>query len=266
MLSKPSNTTIMNAHNLDYMATYENLRANKSIGSLAASEKGLIMCKVRKPRASVQISNKGKINVYYSSHKDRKEVVELLQELIVCDKISIEFDIPRKLAAVQEGIEVNLADLIESEFPDDLNPYKYISPTNPPKTYEALTKRLFECFQDLQEKNGQNVANQKIMYSMWWIVSFVTEVSESNYEEECDRLTSELTSALQGNPYDFRICEKGRIGEGLSLRYVLKWCPIDGPLNGPHYPDNWELAELELFSEIYPDSDPSDIYDSMYDF
>src|SRR5215813_4049881 len=112
----------MNAHNIDYRRTYENLRSNKSIGSLSTSEKGLITCEVRKPKVSVQISSKGKVNLYYSSHKDLKEVVELLQELIVCDKISTESDIPRKLAAVQEGIDVNLADLIESEFPDDLNP------------------------------------------------------------------------------------------------------------------------------------------------
>jgi hypothetical protein len=189
-----------------------------------------------------------------------------LQELIVCDKISIEFDLLRKLAAVQEGIEVNLADLVESEFPDDLNPYKYISPTNPPKTYEALTKGLFKSINDLQEKHEQNVANQKIMNSMWWIVSFVTQVPGSNYEEKCDRLRSKLTSALQKSPYDFRKCEEDRDGEGLSLRYVFKWCPIDGPLDGPPYPKRWELAELELFSEIYPDSDPSDIYDNIYDF
>jgi len=132
----------MNAYNLDYMATYKNLRSNKSIGSLATSEKGLITFEVRKPKVSVQISNKGKVNVYYGSHKDLKEVVELLQELIVCDKISIEIDIPRKLAAVQEGIEVNLANLIESEYPDDSNSYKYINPTNPPKTYEALANEL----------------------------------------------------------------------------------------------------------------------------
>jgi hypothetical protein len=119
----------------------------------------------------------------------------------------------------------------------------------------------FLCIQNLQEKNQSNVAYQKIMYSMWWIVSFVTEVSESNYEEECDRFTSELTSALQESPCDFRKCEEERDGERLSLRYVFKWCPIDGPLYGPPYPDHWELAELELLSEIYPDSDSSDIYD-----
>ena len=93
----------MNAYNLDYMATYKNLRSNKSIGSLATSEKGLITFEVRKPKVSVQISNKGKVNVYYSSHKDLKEVVELLQELIVCDKISIEIDIPRSLQLYRKG-------------------------------------------------------------------------------------------------------------------------------------------------------------------
>ena len=92
----------MYAHNFDYKGTYNNLRLNTNIGSLTTSEKGLITCKVRKPEVSVQISNKGKINVYYGSYKDLEEAIELLRELIVCDNISMESDIPRKLAAVQE--------------------------------------------------------------------------------------------------------------------------------------------------------------------
>ena len=100
----------MYAHNLDYMRTFKNLRLHKNICSLTTSEKGLITCEVRKPEVSLQISNKGKVNVYYSSYKDLKEVVELLEELVVCDNISIESDIPRSLAAVQEGIEAKLSD------------------------------------------------------------------------------------------------------------------------------------------------------------
>ena len=98
---------------------------------------------------------------------------------------------------------------------------------------------------------------------MWWIVTFGTEVSSNDYAKECDRLTAELTSALQPSRYDFKLCEDDvdRNGEGLSLRYVFKWCPIDGPLDGPPFPDRWEILELKPYSEIYPDSDPSDMYE-----
>jgi hypothetical protein len=93
-----------------------------------------------------------------------------------------------------------------------------------------------------------------------WIVTFVTPVDSVDYVKECDRLRSELTSALKESPYDFRICEDDRDGEGLSLRYVFNWCPADGPLDGPPYPDNWELAELEPYDKIYPDSDSRQMY------
>jgi hypothetical protein len=174
---------------------------------------------------------------------------------------SIESDIPRELGVVQEGIEANLGDLIESDLSDDLNPYKYVDPTSPTKTYKALTKVLFNSVKNHQDLHETKVIIQKIMNSKWWIITFVTEVSDVDYEKECNRLTDDLASALEPSHYDFRLCEDDRSGEGLSLRYVFKLCPADGPLEGPPFPDRWEVLELEPFSEIYPDSDPNEMYE-----
>lgn len=260
-MKKLSNSTIINTINLDFAKTYENFKLYKKVSSLDITDKGLITCRFKNPDVLVEISGKGKVNIYYNPYYDLIEAVNLLNKLMVCDSFSIEADIPRKLGTVDEGIKTHLGMLIEPDLLHLSEVRKYIRPTTKPKTFRAVAEGLNKYLMLLLETRDHDIAIREMENSKRWIVTFVTPVDNVDYVKECDRLRSELTSALEESPYDFRICEDHRDGEGFSLRYIFKWCPADGPLDGPSYPDRWELAKLEPFSEIYPDSDPSEMYD-----
>ena len=57
---------------------------------------------------------------------------------MVCDRFSIEQDVPRPFKGVQEGLKASLDDLIEPELLQRLNYHNYILPSAPPKTFQAL--------------------------------------------------------------------------------------------------------------------------------
>lgn len=151
---KLSKTAIYNIDNLDYDATYQNLRTtpNKNIGSLEKSEKGHITCRFKRPNIFVEISPKGKMNIYYDRYDDVNKITRILweQKLVVCDRFSIERDVPRTLKGVQEGLKASLDDLIEPELLQRLNYHNYISfqlrPQKPskrwPKEFATISQSL----------------------------------------------------------------------------------------------------------------------------
>lgn len=262
---KLSETAIYNIDNLDYDATYQNLRTtpNKNIGSLEKSEKGHITCRFKRPNIFVEISPKGKMNIYYDRYDDVNKITRILweQKLVVCDRFSIERDVPRTLKGVQEGLKASLDDLIEPELLQRLNYHNYILPTTPPKTFQALAEGIRNYLTELTERLEYNRAVQEMENTTGWVITFGTTVTgSSNYPKACDRLIEELTSALKESSYGFRLYEEDRDGEGLSLRYAFVWSPAANALEFPPYPECWQQLELAPFRSIYPDSDFEDIH------
>jgi hypothetical protein len=153
---KLSETAIYNIDNLDYDATYQKLRTspNRNIGSLAKSEKGHITCWFKRPNIVVEISPKGKMNIYYDRYDDVNKITRILweQKLVVCDRFSIERDVPRTLKGVQEGLKASLDDLIEPELLQRLNYERYILHTTPPKTFQALAEGIRNYLTELTER------------------------------------------------------------------------------------------------------------------
>jgi|SRR5437588_3067326 len=259
---KPPNNSTYDTTNFNYKATYDNLRRSKWVRSLLESQKGLITCWLRQPEVFVIISPKGKVIIYWNELDDRNKAINILlgsyQKLLVCESFSIQQDMPRTLKSVKDGILDDLADhFTEPELLQRLEYERYIAPTASPKTFAAMTQGLRKYFKVFEELESTTE----------WIVTFGMTVTEEilpnlNYVETCDRLTNELTSALEESPYEFRISEADRDGEGLSLRYAFVWRPADSPLELPQFPyaEYWERLELAPFKEIYPDSDFEDIY------
>jgi hypothetical protein len=60
---------------------------------------------------------------------------------VVCDRFSIESDVPRTLKGVQEGLKASLDDLIEPEILQRLNYHNYILPIVPPKNLPSFGRR-----------------------------------------------------------------------------------------------------------------------------
>src|ERR1051326_8855753 len=261
---KLSETAIYNIDNLDYDATYQNLRTpNKNLRSLEKSEKGHITCRFKRPNIFVEISPKGKMNIYYDRCDDVNKITRILweQKLVVCDRFSIERDVPRTLKGVQDGLKASLNDLIETELLQRLNYHNYILPTAPPKTFQALAEGMRNYLTELTERLEYNRAVEEMENTTEWVITFGTTVTgSSNYPKACDRLIEELTSALKESSYGFRLYEEDRDGEGLSLRYAFVWNPADDTFDFPAYPECWQRLELAPFKSIYPDSDFEDIY------
>ena len=158
---KLSETAIYNIDNLDYDATYQNLRTpNKNIRSLEKSEKGHITCRFKRPNIFVEISPKGKMNIYYDRCDDVNKITRILweQKLVVCDRFSIERDVPRTLKGVQEGLKASLDDLIEPELLQRLNYHNYILPTAPQKPSKRWLKEFATISQSL--RRGSNTIEQ----------------------------------------------------------------------------------------------------------
>jgi hypothetical protein len=80
------------------------------------------------------------------------------EKLVICDSCSIEQDVPRTLKSVQEGIEANLANLIEPDLLQRLNYDNYILPTAPPKTSKALAEGIRNYLTTLTERLEYNRA------------------------------------------------------------------------------------------------------------
>jgi hypothetical protein len=216
---KLSNTAIYNIDNLDYDATYQNLRTtpNKNIGSLEKSEKGHIICRFKRPNIFVEISPKGKMNIYYDRYNDVSKITRILwkQKLVVCDRFSIERDVPLTLKGVQEGLEASLDGLVEPGFLRRLNYDNYIPPTAPPKTFQALAEGIRNYLTELTERLEYNRAVEEMENTTEWVVTFGTTVTgSSKYPKACDRLIEELTSALKESSYGFRLHEEDRDSEG----------------------------------------------------
>jgi hypothetical protein len=256
--TRPPNTSIYNTTNFDFKATYGRLRQSEDIRGLVESQKGHIICWLKQPEVFIEVSPRGKVIIYYNNYDDRNEAVSILKRLVVCHGFSTEQDLPRKLESVQDGIIASLADrLTEPELSLRLKYERYIAPTASPKTFAAMSEGLRKYFKVFEELESTTE----------WIVTFGMTVTEEilpnlNYVETCDRLTKELTSALEESPYEFRISEDDRDGEGLTLRYAFVWRPADDPLELPKFPyaEYWERLELAPFKEIYPNSDFEDIY------
>jgi hypothetical protein len=260
-----SNSTICSATNFDYKRTYQNLAQDKHILSLSDTQKGHITCRLKQPEVFVEISSKGNVIIYYHQYRDRNEAIRILKKLVVCDCFSIVQDVPRTLQSIQEGIEASL-DLINPELLQRLDFDNYILQTASPKTYEAVAEGICNYLTKLLERYEYSRAIEVMENTAEWVVTFGMTVTEEilpslDYVETCDRLKKELTSALEESPYEFRICEDDRDGEGLSLRYTFVWRPADGPLELPQFPyaEYWERLELAPFEDIYPDSDFNDL-------
>lgn len=259
VIKRPPNTSIYNTTYFNYDATYESLLQSKDVRALVETQKGHITCNLKQPEVFVEISPRGKVNIYYHKYDDRNEAVNILKELVVCHDFSLEQDVPRTLQSMKDGIETSRADsLSEPELRLRLEYARYLSSTMSPKTVEALEKGLRGYF-----RVAEDIEN-----TTEWIVTFGITITEEilprlDYVKTCDRLAKGLTSALGKSPLGFRLYEDHRDGEVLSLRYSFIWCPADGPLELPQVPhaEYWERLELAPFKEIYPDSDFGEIYE-----
>jgi hypothetical protein len=144
---KISNTTIYNIINLNYDASYEKLRTtpNKNIQSLDKSNKGHIVCWVKEPYVFVEISPKGKMNIYYDRYDDLNKVIRILEKLVVCNGFSIERDVPRTLKVVQEVIEASADDKLEPLSSGRLKHDNHLL-AETPKTFNDATKGMHEKY------------------------------------------------------------------------------------------------------------------------
>jgi hypothetical protein len=112
----------------------------------------------------VEISPKGKMNIYYDRYDDVNKITRILweQKLVVCDRFSNERDVPRTLKGVQEGLEASLDDLIEPELLRRLNYDRYILPTAPPKTFQSLAEGIRNYLTELTERLEYNRALEEM--------------------------------------------------------------------------------------------------------
>src|SRR5437764_798158 len=116
---------------------------------------------------------------------------------------------------VQEGIEANLADLIEPGFLRRLNYDNYILHTAPPKTFQALAEGIRNYLTELTERLEYNRAVEEMENTTERVITFGTTVTgSSSYPKACDRLIEELTSALKESSYGLSIYEY-KDGKGL---------------------------------------------------
>jgi hypothetical protein len=155
MKKKASNTSIYNITHLDYESTYEMLKMtpNKNIQSLDKTEKGHIICWFREPHVFVEISPKGKMNVYYDLYEDLTKVSRILEKLVICDSFSIERDIPRTLKVVQERIGDSddfLQQLSSVRLKHDNNVFE----TESPKTFNDATRGIHKKCRNTFESLG----------------------------------------------------------------------------------------------------------------
>jgi hypothetical protein len=134
----------------------------------------------------VEISPKGKMNIYYDRYNDVNKITRILweQKLVVCDCFSIERDVPRTLKGVQEGIEANHADLIEPELLQRLNYDNYILPTAPPKTFQALAEGIRNYLTELTKRLEYNRAveemeNTRVGHNIWHDSQWVIKLSKT---------------------------------------------------------------------------------------
>jgi hypothetical protein len=262
VIKRPPNTSIYNTTYFNYDATYERLWQSKGVRALGGTQKGHITCKLRQPEVFVEISPGGKVIIYYHKYDDLNEAVNILKGLVACHDFSLEQDVPRTLQAMQEGIEASLEGLIDPELLRRMDYDNYILRTASPKTYEAVAEGIRNYLTQLLERYEYGRAVKVMENTPEWIITFGITITEEimpglAYVETCDRLTEELTSALEQSPYGFRLYGDDRDGEGLSVRFAFAWRPADGPLKLPEFPyeEHWEGLELAPLKEIYPESD-----------
>ena len=122
------------------------------------------------------------MNIYYDRYDDVNKITRILweQKLVVCDRFSIEWDVPRTLKGVQEGLKASLDDLIEPEILQRLNYHNYILPTAPQKTFQALAEGIRNHLTELTERHEYNRAVQEMENTTEWVIKFGTTVTGSS--------------------------------------------------------------------------------------
>ena len=170
-----------------------------------------------------------------------------------------------KIRTSRQIIKPNAKDMLSPELLRRLDYDNYILRTASPKTYKAVAEGIRNYLTQLLERYEYGRAVKVMENTPEWIITFGITITEEimpglDYVETCDRLTEELTSALEQSPYGFRLYGDDRDGEGLSVRFAFVWRPADGPLKLHEFPyeEHWEGLELAPFKEIYPESDSDD--------